>query len=159
MSPLAPHFTQFQHSGYRQSPSHSSWGEPGQVEGHGRFNHTDSAFGRTRMNVRTSSQGGAYYHGQGHISAFRSISPAPSSPGGSLDGSEANTRMQDSNGLTASIASHLQQGGVEGLVGQSKTSLAQEKRTPSGRTQFVMGFRLDCERCQRREKGHFAHFS
>ncbi|KAF9916248.1 hypothetical protein BX616_004246 [Lobosporangium transversale] len=33
-----------------------------------------------------------------------------------------------------------------------------EKRDSSGRGVFVMGFRPGCERCQRREKGHFAHY-
>lgn len=159
VSPLAPHFTRFQPSGYQQSPSHSSWGEPRQTERHGQFNHTDSVFGRARMDVGTSSSGGACYHSQDHISAFRSISPAPSSPSGSIDDSEEIVRMQDPNRLAASMASHVQHGGAEEQADQSRTSLAQEKRTPSGRTHFVMGFRPDCERCQRREKGHFAHFS
>ncbi|KAF9140557.1 hypothetical protein BG015_001592 [Linnemannia schmuckeri] len=159
VSPLASHFTRFQPSGYQQSPPHNSWGETGQAEIHGQLNHTGSAFGRTRMDVGTLSQGAAYYHGQDHISTFRSISPAPSSPDGSVDGSEANARMQDSSGLTASMVSHVQQGGAEELADQSRTSLAQEKRPPRGRMQFVMGFRPDCEKCQRREKGHFAHFS
>lgn len=163
---MAQHFTRFYPSGQQQSSSHISWGEAGQAEKQGHFNHTGSAFGQTQLNVGTSNHSGAYYHGQGHVSregrqlpTFRSISPAPSSPSGSIDGSEANARMQDSSGFTASMVSPSQQGGAEGLADQSRTLPTQDKRAPGGRMQFVMGFRPDCERCQRREKGHFAHFS
>jgi hypothetical protein len=166
VSPLAQQFTRLHPSGHQQTSSDISWGEIGQAAEQGHSNHIGSAFGQMQMDVGTSRHGGAYYHGQGHIlresrqmRTFRSISPAPSSPGGSIDGSEANTRMQDSRGFTTSMVSHSQQGGAEGLAHQPRASPTQEKRALGGRMQFVMGFRPDCERCQRREKGHFAHFS
>ncbi|KAK3842919.1 MAG: hypothetical protein J3R72DRAFT_123046 [Linnemannia gamsii] len=160
VSPLVPHFTRFQPSGFQHRPPRNSWGESGQGEGHGQLNSVGPAFGQARMVAETSSQGGPYYHVQDQVSretrqtaTFRSISPAPSSPSGSIGDSEANT------GFATSMVGHLVQEGVEGLTDQSSASIAQEKRASSGRTQFVMGFRPGCEKCQRREKGHFAHFS
>ncbi|KAF9095514.1 hypothetical protein BGX29_008984 [Mortierella sp. GBA35] len=151
VSPLAPTFTRFQPSDYQPSLSRSIWGESGQGEGHGQLNSTRSTFGRTGMDVEASRQGAQFYHGQGYISGeprqmstIRSISPAPSSPGGSADELDVYSRMQDSTSMAS----------VEGLVPP-----APEKKATSGRGQFVMGFRPGCEKCQRREKGHFAHFS
>ncbi|KAF9901669.1 hypothetical protein EC991_005801 [Linnemannia zychae] len=145
VSPSVSHFTRFQPSGYQQSPPRSGWGESEHGEGQDQLNYIGATFARGRMDVEILSQGGTY-HGQ--MTTFRSISPAPSSPSGSIDGSEA-----------TSMVGHISPDEEERLANRSAAPLVQDKKASGGRAHFVMGFRPGCERCQRREKGHFAHFS
>ncbi|KAF9566612.1 hypothetical protein EC968_003703 [Mortierella alpina] len=91
-----------------------------------------------------------------NISVLRSISPAPSSPGESVGGLEGQGAYQglgqvaDLNVVSRDLtppalkATHIDPG---------------TRRASNGRPSFVMGFRADCEKCQRRERGHFAHFN
>ncbi|KAF9186713.1 hypothetical protein BGZ51_001794 [Haplosporangium sp. Z 767] len=99
--------------------------------------------------------------------AFRSplqhsVSSAPSSPGGNIgesSGFSVPRRIHDDNGLVQPISnSNLNLETRSHSAGpESHTNISIEK-TPSYRPNFVMGFKPGCEKCQRREKGHFAHF-
>ncbi|KAK3825644.1 MAG: hypothetical protein J3Q66DRAFT_107753 [Benniella sp.] len=77
--------------------------------------------------------------------SIRSLSPAPSSPSGSIHEYEG---MPSTNLCPASTPD----------PGYLESKHHSHLGVPTGRTNFVMGFRPGCERCQRREKGHFAHF-
>ncbi|KAF9924915.1 hypothetical protein BGZ67_009006 [Mortierella alpina] len=90
------------------------------------------------------------------LSALRSISPAPSSPGESVDEMEGHGAYQG----------HGEDDGLN-TVSRVFTPPVSEatfidpgtRKASNGRPSFVMGFRADCEKCQRRERGHFAHFN
>ncbi|KAI8360054.1 hypothetical protein B0O80DRAFT_193566 [Mortierella sp. GBAus27b] len=84
---------------------------------------------------------------------IRSLSPAPSSPSGSIH------ECGDYEGSAHSNHSHHQTPKPDQVYFENdEHSLLDRRRAPNGRSNFVMGFRPGCERCQRREKGHFAHF-
>ncbi|KAF9949356.1 hypothetical protein BGZ72_008854 [Mortierella alpina] len=113
------------------------------------------AFGH-QFDMDVESSWREQYTSHSTLSALRSISPAPSSPDESVDemeGHEAYQGIGQNTGLNtdprvftspASEAAHIDPG---------------TRKASNGRPSFVMGFRADCERCQRRERGHFAHFS
>ncbi|KAI8595969.1 hypothetical protein EDD21DRAFT_20235 [Dissophora ornata] len=90
--------------------------------------------------------------------SIRSLSPAPSSPSGSigdgenLDGVPNQDRWSSEHNVFTSTSPD------RCSVDSEVQSRVAEKRIPLGRSSFVMGFRPGCERCRRREKGHFAHF-
>ncbi|KAG0296156.1 hypothetical protein BGZ98_001086 [Dissophora globulifera] len=75
--------------------------------------------------------------------SIRSLSPAPSPPGEGIgDFSDAD------NKTTTTTATMVTSTSTETTT--TTTSLS--------RPSFVMGYRTGCDKCRRREKGHFAHF-
>ncbi|KAF9286054.1 hypothetical protein BGZ68_003289 [Mortierella alpina] len=97
-----------------------------------------------------------HYSSHSSLSALRSISPAPSSPGESVDEMEGRGAYQRiSPGAGLNTVSRVFTPPVAEVTGIDPGT----RKAPNGRPSFVMGFRADCEKCQRRERGHFAHFN
>ncbi|KAF9433645.1 hypothetical protein BGZ76_009177 [Entomortierella beljakovae] len=128
------------------------------------FNHTQSKLSRdvrdivyetgnnsnvTRGGYHVSDMGMETYYKEQINShegiSIRSLSPAPSSPSGSINGTEG----EENNELEWN-SNRLHEDAVT-------TMSATVKKTGDKRFNFVMGYRSGCERCLRREKGHFAH--
>ncbi|CAO3573214.1 unnamed protein product [Mortierella alpina] len=90
------------------------------------------------------------------LSALRSISPAPSSPGESVNEMEGQGAYQSpGQGAGSSIASSV----FTPPASEATHIDPGTRKALNNRPSFVMGFRADCEKCQRRERGHFAHFN
>ncbi|KAI7817881.1 hypothetical protein BC939DRAFT_464696 [Gamsiella multidivaricata] len=79
--------------------------------------------------------------------SIRSLSPAPSSPSESIIDHEGSTNRDQNYRPDSSHEEY-----------RSETCQLAEKKATGGKPSIIMGYRPGCERCRRREKGHFAHF-
>ncbi|KAF9207422.1 hypothetical protein BGZ49_000445 [Haplosporangium sp. Z 27] len=102
---------------------------------HFNFQPTDGSMLRNVIESRELNLDIGLEHSHEGIS-IRPLSPAPSSPSESIEDIErSDTSLR-----------------------QNLNNTVIDKRVSVGRSSFTMGYKPGCERCLRREKGHFAHF-